>query len=61
MVVFYRESKMLGFAIGFRIKEGDQQVGGLPNGSSFIVQATPGTHTYTPATGGEQFGVDQRS
>lgn len=50
IVTFYRESRLVGMAIGYNVREDGQKIGGLPNGSYFVYQATPGTHRYTAAT-----------
>lgn len=46
-IVFFRPSKMLGGAIGFKVREGEQELGKLRSGNYFIYLAEPGTHEYT--------------
>ncbi|MBW8823277.1 MAG: DUF2846 domain-containing protein [Xanthomonadales bacterium] len=46
-VVFFRPSKFAGGAIGFKVREGEQELGKLRSGNYFIAQVTPGKHTYT--------------
>lgn len=50
-VVFFRPSKMVGAAMGLKIREGETDVVKLGNGKYFVAVAEPGTHQYT--TGGE--------
>jgi hypothetical protein len=50
-VVFFRQSKMMGAAIGLKIREGETDVVKLGNGKYFVAVVEPGTHLYT--TGGE--------
>jgi hypothetical protein len=46
-IVFFRESKFVGGAIGYKVREGDVELGKLSNGSFFVHAATPGAHAYT--------------
>jgi hypothetical protein len=46
-IVFFRPSKFTGAAIGFKVREGDTELGKLRNGKYFIAQIEPGTHQYT--------------
>ena len=46
-IVFFRESKFAGGALGFKVREGEQELGKLRSGNYFILQVTPGKHTYT--------------
>lgn len=46
-VVFFRESKFVGGAVGFKVREGDVELGKLSNGSYFSVQVPSGPHAYT--------------
>lgn len=46
-VVFFRPSKMMGGAVGFKVREGEQELGKLRSGNYFIHLAEPGTHEYT--------------
>jgi len=50
LVIFYRESKLVGSAVGFDVRDNGVKIGGLPNGSFFAYQATPGEHTFSAAT-----------
>lgn len=46
-IVFFRPSKFTGGAIGFKVREGEQELGKLRSGNYFIHLAEPGTHEYT--------------
>lgn len=46
-VVFFRESKFVGGAVGFKVREGEQELGKLGNGSYFSVQLPTGAHAFT--------------
>lgn len=46
-IVFFRPSKFTGGAIGFKVREGEQELGKLRSGNYFIHLAEPGTHQYT--------------
>ena len=46
-VIFFRPSKMLGAAIGFKVREGETELGRLRNGKYFVLQVEPGSHSYT--------------
>jgi hypothetical protein len=46
MVIFYRPSRFVGGAVGFIVREGTTELGKLRSGKYFIVQVTPGKHTY---------------
>jgi hypothetical protein len=46
LVVFYRPSKFVGGAIGFKVREDGQELGKLRNGNWFAVQVAPGAHAY---------------
>ena len=50
LVYFYRESKILGMAVSYNVKEGDTVIGALAHGTYFFVFADPGKHTYTATT-----------
>jgi hypothetical protein len=41
---------MMGMAVGFDVRAGDRKLGGLPNASYFVYQATPGSHTFSAST-----------
>jgi hypothetical protein len=45
-VIFYRPSKFVGGAVGFIVREGTTELGKLRSGKYFILQVTPGKHTY---------------
>ena len=45
-IVFFRESKMMGAAIGFKVREGETELGKLRNGRYFVVTVAPGVHEY---------------
>jgi Protein of unknown function (DUF2846) len=45
-IVFFRESKMMGAAIGFIVREGEEELGKLRNGTYFVHATTPGQHSY---------------
>lgn len=46
-VVFFRESKFVGAMVGFKVREGEQELGKLSNGTYFVTQVPPGAHAYT--------------
>ena len=46
-VVFFRPSKMMGAAIGYKVREGETELGKLRNGTYFVIQVEPGKHDYT--------------
>lgn len=46
MVVFFRPSKFVGGAIGFKVREKDVELGKLRNGNYFAIEVEPGQHTY---------------
>lgn len=45
-IVFFRPSKFVGGAIGYKVRENDTELGKLANGSYFVVQVAPGPHAY---------------
>jgi len=45
-VVFFRPFKMTGAVIGFKVREGSQELGKLNNGNYFVIAAEPGKHEY---------------
>lgn len=47
LIVFFRPSKMTGAAIGFKVREGETELGKLRNGKYFVANVEPGTHQYT--------------
>ncbi len=46
-IVFFRPNKFAGGAVGFKVREGTQELGKLRSGNYFIHLAEPGTHEYT--------------
>lgn len=46
-VVFFRESKFVGAMVSFKVREGEQELGKLSNGTYFVAQVSPGAHAYT--------------
>ena len=46
-IIFFRPSKFIGAAMGFKVREGDVELGRLRNGKYFVIQVEPGTHSYT--------------
>jgi hypothetical protein len=46
-VVFFRDSKFVGSMVGFKVREGEQELGKLSNGSYFTVQLPAGAHAFT--------------
>ncbi len=46
LVVFFRPSKMMGAAIGFKVREGEVELGKLRNGKYFTANVDPGNHVY---------------
>ena len=46
-IVFFRPSKMMGAAIGYKVREGETELGKLKNGKYFVIQVEPGAHAYT--------------
>lgn len=45
-VVFFRPSKFIGAAIGYKVREGTTELGKLRNGKFFSLHVKPGTHEY---------------
>lgn len=50
MVTFYRERAFAGGGVSYKVNDGDTPIGGLPNGSYFVAQASPGPHRYNAKT-----------
>lgn len=46
-IVFFRPSKFTGAAIGFKVREGQTELGKLRSGKYFIANVEPGAHEYT--------------
>lgn len=45
-IVFFRESKFAGGAIGFKVREGETELGKLRSGKYFVANVEPGKHEY---------------
>jgi hypothetical protein len=45
-IVFFRESKFAGAAIGFKVREGENELGKLRSGNYFVAVVEPGKHEY---------------
>lgn len=45
-IVFFRPSKFVGAAVGFKVREGETELGKLRSGKYFVHVAEPGTHEY---------------
>jgi Protein of unknown function (DUF2846) len=50
LVIFYRERHFTGGGMGYVIRNNGTKIGGLPNGSYFVYQASPGPHQFTAST-----------
>ena len=50
LVFFYREKKLEGWGVSYNIRDGENKIGGLPNGSYFVYDATPGPHRFAAST-----------
>jgi len=46
-IVFFRPSKFAGGAIGFKVREGETELGKLRSGNYFVATVEPGAHVYT--------------
>ncbi len=46
-IVFFRESRFVGGGVGFKVREGEIELGKLSNGTYFVHVADPGAHSYT--------------
>lgn len=46
-IVFFRPSKFAGAAVGFKVREGNTELGKLRSGKYFVASVDPGTHEYT--------------
>jgi hypothetical protein len=46
-VVFFREKKFVGGAVGYKVREGENELGKLSNGTYFVSVVEPGAHEYT--------------
>lgn len=45
-IVFFRPKKMMGAAVGFKVREAGVELGKLRNGSYFVLKVAPGKHQY---------------
>lgn len=45
-IVFFRESKFAGAAIGFKVRESGNELGKLRSGNYFVAVVDPGKHEY---------------
>ncbi len=45
-IIFFRPRKMLGAAVGFKVREGETELGKLRNGTFFALKVAPGSHQY---------------
>lgn len=45
-IVFFRPSKFAGSAVIFKVREGETELGKLKSGRYFIVDTSPGSHSY---------------
>ena len=45
-IVFFRPSKFVGSAIGFKVRENEVELGKLRNGNYFVLAVEPGAHAY---------------
>ena len=46
-IVFFREKKMAGAAISYKVRDAGNELGKLTNGSYFVHVTEPGTYAYT--------------
>lgn len=46
-IVFFREKKFVGGAVGYKVREGENELGKLSNGTYFVAVVEPGAHEYT--------------
>ncbi len=45
-IVFFRPSKLMGAALGFKVRENGAELGKLRNGKYFVLQVAPGAHQF---------------
>ena len=45
-IVFFRAKRFLGAGEGFKVREGEVELGRLRNGTYFTIQVAPGNHQY---------------
>jgi hypothetical protein len=46
-VIFFRESKFMGAAVSFKVREGQAELGKLSSGSFFVANLPTGAHEFT--------------
>lgn len=46
-IVFFREKKFVGAAVSYKVREGENELGKLSNGTYFVYVVEPGAHEYT--------------
>lgn len=46
-IVFFREKKFVGGAVSYKVREGENELGKLSNGTYFVSVVEPGAHEYT--------------
>jgi uncharacterized protein DUF2846 len=46
-IVFFREKKFVGGAVSYKVREGENELGKLSNGTYFVYATEPGAHEYT--------------
>ena len=49
-IVFFREKKLAGSAVRYKVREGETELGKLSSGTYFVHVTEPGTHEYTVRT-----------
>jgi pyruvate/2-oxoglutarate dehydrogenase complex dihydrolipoamide acyltransferase (E2) component len=45
-IVFFRPRKLMGAAVGFKVREAGVELGKLRNGTYFVLKVAPGRHQY---------------
>lgn len=46
-IVFFRDKKFVGGGVSYKVREGENELGKLSNGTYFVSVAEPGAHEYT--------------
>jgi hypothetical protein len=46
-IVFFREKKFVGGGVSYKVREGENELGKLSNGTYFVSVVEPGAHEYT--------------
>ncbi|SDQ59418.1 DUF2846 domain-containing protein [Pseudoxanthomonas sp. CF125] len=46
-IVFFREKKFVGGGVSYKVREGENELGKLSNGTFFVSVVEPGAHEYT--------------